>query len=777
MASSGSFTTSSRGATQYPRNATFNWWQTGQSIDGNYTDIAWNFVLGGGTSNNATIAIYAGSITVNGATTNFNYGGAYKKNGFVLASGNSRIYHNADGTKAFNANGGVNIYGSSQWYGGSQDFWLNTIARASTPSLTNANFNIGDTITINTNRASSSFTHTVKIKYGSSTTTIATGVGASVTYNTSNIADALYALIPNAKSYTGGTIEVTTYNGGTVIGTKSCAYTANAVESAASPLFSKFTYADTNSTTTAITGNSAVLISGKSSLAVTISAANKATARKSATMKKYTYQVAGLTGEENYSTNQIVKNMGSPEVAQTELPSGTRDIVVTAIDSRGYSTAVTKRVTIVPYKAPTISASASRLNGFEAETTIKIAGAFSRIEVGGTAKNTVDANSGVQYRYKAQNTTTWGSWTNKTATIDAANGKVTVADFKLSLDNQNAYNFEVKITDKLQTTTGSFTVAVGQPAFYIGADGRVGVGGMPTKSKNTGEAGLLDVKGRYYGTEGEFSMNDAVNPDTPSGWASKYGNGRRFTFYNVEGKFTNQPSTYGFLETYLHGNEITQIWHRQASGQVFVRSGNPNGWYGTKSSAGVFTQIARLPGDWELVDSASLSSDTAGTTFLQVTVPTEFRGANVEYRLTIGAEFLASKFPSYPYLNCQKSNGDWRHDDKDFSYIRTAGVGNTSPNIYTATKVNPLAFEWVVTSNNCSCTAEVIVGRAGTGNFWNATGRAGGFSEGGASSVLLAARTQWATSISAFRIECNTITLVKGSHMSLWARKTNEKPA
>ena len=498
MASSGSFTTSSRGATQYPRNATFNWWQTGQSIDGNYTDIAWNFVLGGGTSNNATIAIYAGSITVNGATTNFNYGGSYKKNGFVLASGNSRIYHNADGTKAFNANGGVNIYGSSQWYGGSQDFWLNTIARASTPSLANANFNIGDTITINTNRASSSFTHTVKIKYGSNTTTIATGVGASVTYNTSNIADALYALIPNAKSYTGGTIEVTTYNGSTVIGTKSCSYTANAVASAASPLFSNFAYADTNSATTAITGNSAVLISGKSSLAVTISEANKATARKSASITKYTYQIAGLTGEANYSTSQIVKNMGSPEVAATELPSGTRDLVVTAVDSRGYSTAVTRQVTIVPYKAPTISASASRLNGFESETTIKIAGTFSRIEVGGAAKNTVNASSGVQYRYKAQSTTTWGSWTNRTATIDASNGKVTVPDFKLSLDNQNAYDFEVKITDRIQTTTGAFTVAVGQPAFYIGADGRVGVGGMPTKSKSTGESGLLQVMGRIF---------------------------------------------------------------------------------------------------------------------------------------------------------------------------------------------------------------------------------------------------------------------------------------
>ena len=181
-------------------------------------------------------------------------------------------------------------------------------------------------------------------------------------------------------------------------------------------------------------------------------------------------------------------------------------------------------------------------------------------------------------------------------------------------------------------------------------------------------------------------------------------------------------------------------------------------------------------GEWVLIDSASLPSKTSGTTFLNLAVPGEFLGADVEYRLTIGAEFLASQFPSYPYLNCRKSNGDWAYNDKDFSYIRTAGVGNTAANVYTATKVNPLAFEWVITTNNCSCSAEVIVGRAGTGNFWNATGRAGGFSDGGASSVSLAARTQWNDSISGFRIESSkTITLLAGSHMSLWARKTNVK--
>lgn len=179
-------------------------------------------------------------------------------------------------------------------------------------------------------------------------------------------------------------------------------------------------------------------------------------------------------------------------------------------------------------------------------------------------------------------------------------------------------------------------------------------------------------------------------------------------------------------------------------------------------------------GEWVLVDSAYLPSNTTGTTFLVVDVPTALQGENVEYRLTIGAEFLADTFNSYPYLNCRKSNGTWNYNDKEFSYIRTAVVGNTSPNVYTASNASPFGFEWTVTSNNCSCAAEVIASRAGAGNFWNAVGRAGGYSGGGASSVSLASRTQWADSISGFRIEwTKNITLLAGSHMSLWARKTN----
>lgn len=305
----------------------------------------------------------------------------------------------------------------------------------------------------------------------------------------------LYSLMPNTATLTMRFTVVTVINGTdsfydwldrtfTIVNGK--------------PVFSDFTFADTDSTTTGITGNNQIMISGKSTLAVTISAANKATAKKSATMSNYTFQVAGLTGSEAYTTSAITKALGSPTVEATETPSATRELVVTAIDSRGLQTAITKTVTIVPYSSPTISATATRANGFENITTVKISGTFSRIEVGGTAKNTVNTSSGVQYRYRQQGSSTWGSWTNKTATVDTSTGKVTVPDFKLNLDNQAAFEFEFKITDKLETKTASLTISVGQPAFYIGADGRVSVGGMPTQSKKSGEQGLLQVRGRIF---------------------------------------------------------------------------------------------------------------------------------------------------------------------------------------------------------------------------------------------------------------------------------------
>lgn len=515
-----------------------SWSETSTSVSNNTSNISISGKIWRKTSYNAFSYTGAGSLTVYWHDNKSNKDIAVASIGIDeigysvnerSVSGSITVEHLSDGTlSGFAYTHWQKSYNSGYIppSGNATTGWvaLTKIARASAPTMSASSITIpasSGTITVNTNRASSSFTHTITLKVGSTTIATYTGVGASQTINIADIDDAILATIPNATT---ATVDVScqTFNGSTSIGTKSTSFTAN-VGSGAKPTFSNFTFADTNSTTTGITGNNQVMISGKSAIRVTISATDKATAKYSATMAKYTFAIAELSAEQAYSTSQITKDLGSPTVAANELPSGTRDLVVTAIDSRGLSTSATKTVTIVPYQAPVINATATRANGFENTTTVKISGTFSRIEVGGTAKNTVNTSSGVQYRYRQQGSSTWGSWTNKTATVDTSTGKVTVADFTLNLDNQAAFEFEFKITDKLETKTASLTVSVGQPAFYIGADGRVGVGGMPTISKTSGEQGLLDVKGRIFSNGQEITLDNVVLASQTAGttWVNR----------------------------------------------------------------------------------------------------------------------------------------------------------------------------------------------------------------------------------------------------------------
>jgi hypothetical protein len=298
-------------------------------------------------------------------------------------------------------------------------------------------------------------------------------------------------------------------------------------------------------------------------------------------MSKYTFQVAGLSAEEAYTTADITKTLGAPTVSPTELPSATRDLVVTAVDSRGSSTAVTKSVTIVPYEAPKVAASAQRVNGFENATTVKISGSYSRIEVSGTAKNTVNTSSGVQYRYRQQGTSTWGSWTNRSCTIDTATGKITVADFQLSLNNQNAYEFETRITDRLETTTVSFTVSVGQPAFYIGADGRISVGSMPSIAKASGKNGQLEVSGNAYANGNRL----AELPIATSNLSGTISNSQIANGAVTSAKIGWSSMKYGFITkapiTSWTGSALTDAYTVTEAGVYFMAEGwsiAPNGY-------------------------------------------------------------------------------------------------------------------------------------------------------------------------------------------------------
>lgn len=148
--------------------------------------------------------------------------------GIDLFSKTLNISHSADGTKTLSASAWIKLDTPLTSNEQSYSQKLTTIPRASQPSCitwpehTQNVGEFGDTISIHTNRASSSFTHTLRYQFGQQSGTIATGVGTGTTWT---IPLTLINLIPNATSGS-GTIYCDTYNGTTKIGTKSCGFTA-----------------------------------------------------------------------------------------------------------------------------------------------------------------------------------------------------------------------------------------------------------------------------------------------------------------------------------------------------------------------------------------------------------------------------------------------------------------------------------------------------------------------------------------------------------------------
>ena len=110
----------------------------------------------------------------------------------LTASGTINVTHKDDGTLSGYAYAYFTQGSSSGGWcpssGGVNNSWtsLTTIARASVPTITPSTFNIGDTITIKTNRKSTSFTHNVILYFGNYSYTIATGVTDNVTFDTSS---------------------------------------------------------------------------------------------------------------------------------------------------------------------------------------------------------------------------------------------------------------------------------------------------------------------------------------------------------------------------------------------------------------------------------------------------------------------------------------------------------------------------------------------------------------------------------------------------------------
>ena len=303
------------------------------------------------------------------------------------------------------------------------------------------------------------YTNYITIKNGSTTYLSLAGRvwSAGTAYRTITLTSSerttLLNAMANVKSFT-ATIELVTKSGSTQIGSAStCTCIIRTSQANSGPSISGFTFADSYSTTIAITDNDQVLIQDYSRLTVT---PGTATARNGASIVSYSAVCSGVTKSNTTGAALSLGTIGT---------SGTRDITLTVTDSRGYTASVTQSVTVVPYSKPRVSSvSLRRTNDIETEMQLVFNGSISPITVDGTQKNSLLY---ARYRYKLTSASSYNSYTNILGSVTATSSSFSFYNLELcNLDSESSYDFHLQIRDQLNSLTSLdlyFVVSQGTP--------------------------------------------------------------------------------------------------------------------------------------------------------------------------------------------------------------------------------------------------------------------------------------------------------------------------
>ena len=351
---------------------------------------------------------------------------------------------------------------SNQVYGTSSGSAIKTLGNAILNSVTAVTADAATvSLKFNWTVYSTSFTYKLEIKNGSTlVTTItipaqsSTGTSDKTITLTAAQLTALLNAIPSNPSFT-GTFVLTTLSGSTTIGsTSSKTATVQTTKANSGPTFSDsagFTYKDSNSATSGVTGNDQLLVQDYSTLAVT---AYAATARNGASIKTYEATINDTT----VSSTGTALNLGKVS------KSGNLTLTVKAVDSRGYSVEVTKTITVIAYKKIDVSddnTTMRRVNEVEAITQVDFEAAISKILVSSVNKNAFQV---LKYRYKKTSESSYGSYVVISSAATASDTRVTYeSDEFVSLDPDYSYHVEFYVSDKITSDTFVITLPAGTP--------------------------------------------------------------------------------------------------------------------------------------------------------------------------------------------------------------------------------------------------------------------------------------------------------------------------
>lgn len=448
-------------------------------------------------------------------------------------SGTIDVTHNDDGSLSgyayvYFAKGGSSAYAPSS--SGLQTDWtaLTTIARY--PTLTSGT-NFTDIQNPVYTISNPDTTHVVRVKLeaGGNTQLITRdlAVGYKGTYTlelTESERNTLRALTPNSKTLA-VTETVCAMSGNTEVNVSFKSYTMTIVN--ANPTFNA-SYLDSNSTTTAITGDNQQIIRNQSTLQVNVT---NATAYKYATLSSIKATINGVTYNATLSGGNATFNIGTLNL------STNTNAVVTLTDSRGFTATQTLELEVLNWELPTAIVTLQRENNYYSNTNINVDANYSSLD----NHNTITLKT----RYKKVTDGSYGAYVTLQDNVTST----------LNLDNNYQWDVQVLVQDLLGSTTYNLTLDRGIPIIYFDRIKRsMGINCFPQNNTS------LELNGNPVG-----ATSDVYSSSVTDAYSCNYINNTFMqspvTLYNnssgSNGTITLNDSVtnYGYIEIFFRTND------------------------------------------------------------------------------------------------------------------------------------------------------------------------------------------------------------------------------
>ena len=390
------------------------------------------------------------------------------------------INHDSDGKKTFSFSAQFN--GSGGWSPRTLTISGNSFTLTDIPRLSSVSVDagtIGSPVTININRQSSSFKHTVRYAWANKSGTIASNVDTSTTWT---IPLDFANDFPNSETGT-GTIYVDTHSEGTMIGTQSATLIAS-VPASIKPTFTGISLSDSNTAAQSVVQNANTFIQIMSDIKV---AFNGASGSYGSNITGYRAEIVG----KNQTTNVNGGTLGIMNY------NGTVTVRASVSDSRGrWSDPRDVSVTVLEYFAPSLSFSVVRTGSTSSTLEIIRNARIAPLNINGIQKNTMKLTFKVSPYGKDDYTTDTGPASGEWLSISS------LVNSPANLAGEYAANKSWQVLavleDKFTSTSFKAQVPVESVALSYDQAG-LGVGKIR-------EFGALDVAGDIYANNSQIQQ-------------------------------------------------------------------------------------------------------------------------------------------------------------------------------------------------------------------------------------------------------------------------------